>query len=211
MVTYNCSTILGGWWSNTRHVTDHVRGLRLTWLRACSPDLYKSVILEPTVPASRYRFVSNGRVAAKPLRELSKEVKKIEGSFDPLTALDAVDARHLYKRCRLTGRDFFLKILQTIGDDADPKKLWHLLRRLEINDGAREDQFLDSIDRALKLLVDKREDLESKRDELLGQILQRAKAGESVSAAEILRKAGLEPERLSKAESASWAAACANI
>ena len=162
------------------------------------PDLYKSVLLEPAVPASRYRFVSNGRVAAKPLRELIKEVKKIEGSSDPLTALDAVDARHLYKKCCLTDRDFFLKILRTIGDDADPKKLWHLLRRLEITDSVHENQFLDSIDHALKLLIDNREDLESKRDELLGQILQRAKVGASVSAAEILRKAGLPPERLVK-------------
>jgi hypothetical protein len=41
------------------------------------PDLYKSVILEPAVPASRYRFVSNGRVTAKPLKELIKEVAHV--------------------------------------------------------------------------------------------------------------------------------------
>jgi hypothetical protein len=162
------------------------------------PDLYKAVRLEPAVPASRYRFVSNGRVAAKPLKGVIKEVRRIGESSDPLTALDAVDARHLYKRRRLTDRDLFLKILQVIDDDADPKKLWHLLSKLEINDSVHEDQFLGPIDEALKLLVDNREDLESKRDELLGQILQRAKAGESVSAVDILRKAGLDPKRLVK-------------
>jgi len=163
------------------------------------PDLLGALKNGGSLEEARFRFLTNGRVAAEPLRDLMTEISGIGPAPDPFGALDNEKPRFRYKGGRITARTFFQQILDTVDKDkGDAENLWRLLSRMEIQDCRSAASFIGQIDMLLIVVVDHREDIPSKRDALIGQLFRRAKAGEMVSPAEILREAGINPDRLEK-------------
>jgi hypothetical protein len=162
------------------------------------PDLLRNVFTSTHIIGTRYRFTTNGRVVAQPLRDLLAEIGRIGPDANPLSVLDNNNATFLFRREYLTARSFFTKIMQASGCyDGDAKRLWNFLYRFEINDLISEQDYLDNIDELLSRLVED-EPIESTRDTLIGQLLRRAKAGATVTPAEILSTANLNWNILEK-------------
>lgn len=177
--------------NNPWSATDIVDGVLCDLLRAYEDDGCSNRV--------RFRFVTNGRVAAEPLRGLLEEIATIGLASDPLQALDDESERFRYRGRDITARAFFREILQAVDkEDNNAVRLWCLLLRFEIDDCRTEAYFAGQIDALLGIVVDHREDISSKRDELVGQLLRRAKTGETVSPVDILKKAGINPDRLKK-------------
>ena len=106
-------------------------------------DLLRATASDVQSGTTAYRFVTNGRVAAEPFRELLEAIAKIGPTPNPLSALDDREARYRYKKRRLTAQAFFQQILEGLGVvDATAEQLWGLLCHFEIHDQRTEGYFV---------------------------------------------------------------------
>ncbi|MDD1752884.1 MAG: hypothetical protein LUQ38_07340 [Methanotrichaceae archaeon] len=170
------------------------------------PDLFSAVDVDNLNDDSEYFFVTEGHrgrweIAQEFFRSLSRKVPD-----DPLDALDDIEYMNCFigddRTC--TRRQLFLKIASQVRTreqcasepkEVTYKKLWHLLSRFEMKESIDIRILQARINNYLLGVVEYREDVDKKRHELCGLILDYASKGEiRIAPKELLRKSGLSGE-----------------
>lgn len=162
------------------------------------PDLYRAVDLTSSID-TEFRFVTEGRRgqwhdADRFFRELA-----VMPDGDPLATLDDREQLRFAGGESLTRLSFFNRILQrlskhsAIRDDPDAAtKLCYLLGNFRMVGGRTIERIVREVDALLLPLVDFREQVEEKRRELCGALLELASSGEvTVTASQLLAKVDL--------------------
>lgn len=160
------------------------------------PDLLTAARRMGIVDGTRFRFVTDGRCNAVDLRAFLSVLGTASVSPDRMQALRDVSlALHLrHKRC--SPLEYLEEVASSLSCAIDDPVLWYLLTHFEIVDGLDEAVVTQRIDAVLAQLVEASEELVGKRMELIARCFVLAKNGSAISAAQLLRDAGLDPVRL---------------
>ncbi len=120
---------------------------------------------------------------------------------DPLSALNDVTKVAFFPHQSRTQHELFLqiaaKVRKRVSVRAEPelltyRKLWHLLARFNIEQDLTHERMETGINQFLRGVVDYREDIDAKRKQLCGLLLELAAQGEVViTPKELLQRAGL--------------------
>lgn len=166
-------------------------------INAVLPDLLKATRNAPANTRLVLRFVTNGRCVADDLQRFTSLVSRMA---DPNAANLAIGSATLtfhmdHEEC--TAAEYLSEIARRLGcQGADDPNLLRLLANFEIEDESDEAKVVAQVDAVLSKLVEAREDVESKRNELIGRLLELARGGASIDVCKFLRDAGLDPVRL---------------
>ncbi len=182
------------------------------------PDLYLSVSVNHLDAKSEYRFITEGRRgnwerAEEFFKSLNPPIPD-----DPLESLDDNDEISSFKRerlvgdkkksvtCKFTRRTLFKEIAdkvrerKAISEESETttyQKLWHLLARFELKKPLAKEELEKRINAFLYGVVDYCEQIDGKRRELCGFIMQQVAKGEmKLSPKELLKGAGLNARSL---------------
>lgn len=158
------------------------------------PDLYRA-----TNPiADSYHFMTEGNAGTMtPALEFFKSLPEISNDDDPTHTLDDTQERTFAQGYSTTDRQLFLRVVETCkGKYEDEKearrKTWLMLSRFEMNQPHSFGELIRRIDNWIQDVIGFRENVESKRQELCGKIVElAAKGGQRVRVEDLIRDAGL--------------------
>ena len=152
------------------------------------PDLYRAVDTPVTSKKVEYRFVTEGRQGRwKAMEGLFARIRALPTPADPLSALDDSEEKRYLPGERHTDRGFFEWMTSVVRSHADIKadaielthqKLWHLIANFGFIPLRTLEQVQAELDYLLLGAVDYREEVDGKRRELAGLILELAGRGE---------------------------------
>jgi hypothetical protein len=165
------------------------------------PDLYKAIPADISNDESTYLFVTEGSMgkwenAYKLFRGLTSST-----AADLAKTLPDSPSEHKIGKKNHSDRALFERIVERISDDPTnrgsnktdiAKRVWHLLRHFEMPLPLNKDRVCAQVNSALSDHVDDLGEVDGKRRELCGLLLDIASKGESTVTAEtLLRKAGI--------------------
>ena len=165
------------------------------------PDLFKAINPEKLNEPCQYRFVTDGRNGRFGyFVKFLQQFKDGKASDKPLTFLDNKHKYPFFKNDCYTDREFYLYLLENIKTYNDQRsdkqlveQLSHFLSNFSIHDNKTSQDFVHYIEEFLFQVVDKREDVVHKRNELCGILVDlSAKGNVSSTPKEIFKKASLE-------------------
>ena len=164
------------------------------------PDLYKAVDENALDDQTEYCFVSEGHQGKwNVARDFFSSLSSRTYTSDPLDALESTKKKRFFPKAEdnCTEREFFLIVADAVkenkGDELKYKKLWNLLVNFSFKESVHFDQLKADIDAILIDYVEN-DDVNNKRHELCGKILELASYGEvRITAHELLQKASLFP------------------
>jgi hypothetical protein len=164
------------------------------------PDLYLAVRLEDE--GAVYRFVTEGRQGDWVESQAFFQSLDRQAPSDPLDALDDQEPRWFARDLTISARALFAKIAASVHQsrksireeplDQVCRNLWHLLRRFEFEGGRSEEDLIREIDNFLLAVVTNQEDVEPKRHQLCGLLLELGKGNSSITPRELLSKVQLD-------------------
>jgi hypothetical protein len=171
------------------------------------PDLYRAVETGALDRRCTYRFVTEGRRGKwMDLNAFLKECRDLGGSSDPVNALDDSEEMAFLHGELHTRLAFFNWIVKTLrghldiaadGEELTHKKLLHLLRNFEIEELRTMETLCREVNSILLGVVDLLEQVEPKRRELCGLLLEYAGKGNvTVTPQDLLQSVGLEANSL---------------
>lgn len=160
------------------------------------PDLLGAARRIEAAGSTRFRFVTNGRCSVDDLQAFLGVLRAATAALDQMAVLRGASLTlHLgHKPC--SPLEYIEEIASSLSCSIDDPTLWDLLTHFEIIDRFDEAVITQQIDAVLAKLVEAGEDLVGKRMELIARCFSLAKDGRSISAAQLLRDAGLDPVRL---------------
>jgi hypothetical protein len=177
-------------------------------VRNVFPDLLRAVDLSRPNMRSRYRFVTEGKIADwSAAGKLFQSMSEKGLPAVPLSALsDDADTKQKFFSPRspaATPRQFFRELLTEVAtssgspqlaDDIDfAKRLWHLVCNFEIEAEVQADEMLARLDDLVAKLVDNPDDRVRARNDLIASVLQLSTiGGTTLSPTEFLRHAKLD-------------------
>jgi HEAT repeat protein len=182
----------GGPWSLQRVIDDVI------------PDLYRAVDQHRLDDNSEYLFITEGKrgkwdSAYTFFQHLSRGMPPPE----PLTALDGETPYRFFRQRSCTQREFFQTIADAIRQHAqwcnEPeqltyRKLWHLLARFQLEERCTATSLRQRINDVLYHFVNDVDEIDDKRQQLYGILLElAAKGNATITPEDLLRKAGLNP------------------
>jgi hypothetical protein len=181
------------------------------------PDLYLAVDNTHLDDHSEYRFVTEGRRGAWQVAQtFFRNLSRNSPPLDPLGSLDGTTKQLFFPDGLCTERELFLRIAdavrqrRSIRDESEQltyRKLWHLLARFDIVEECTQEYLRQQIHAFLRGVVDYREDLDAKRYELCGVILELAARSEvTITPSDLLRRVGLNDQTVQ-----NWSALRANL
>lgn len=168
-------------------------------------DLRKAV--PPSLPAiARYRFVTDGRAGR--LEEFTSFLADVKGVTAP-GELDAIERKSFGTDFVGTHREFFYQVAAATRSASAPStvdeadRVFHLLSRFDIEFGIDGTERAERIEKLLRRYADTMGDERKVLEHLVGILIEQLSKGEvrldanAIDA--ILRRVGLNPERLRKA------------
>lgn len=161
------------------------------------PDLYKAVW--DVNDEVRYVFSTDGTVELPKFRAFLKLFDPKAAPNDPLLALDDTERDYLIGNGSVTARKLFCHVAKKLVPTkagptrADYPRIWRLLARFEIEDNAAEASAVAAIKHLLGIVVDRREDVSNKFNELIGVLAQHSRDRQRFSSDALFREAGLDP------------------
>jgi len=156
------------------------------------PDLLLAVDLD--APETLFRFSTDGALNCPDLIELSNRLAGRAVPDDVLAALDHSDKRAFRYGAWMSERDYFLRLAKRAGC-TDLARLWSVFAAFEIEGDLVDASLVDDIDAFLGDLVDAHEQVEAKRDQLIGTMMRLARDGAAVMIDGLLAGAGMPIER----------------
>jgi len=158
------------------------------------PDLYRAT--DPI--ADSYHFMTEGNAGTMtPALQFFKSLPAISSDDDPTQTLDDTQERQFAQGYRATDRQLFLGVVKACkGKDEDEKearrKTWLMLSRFKLEQPLAFDELTHRIDSWIREVVGFREDVEAKRQELCGKVVELAAKGDQrIRAEDLIREAGL--------------------
>lgn len=162
------------------------------------PDLF----LATTKRASSYRFVTEGHVGTwGKAYDFFRGLGSPPADADLLDKLDDREAVQFAKGEETTRRELFLRVAKAVarrrnasGLRADElhQRVWHLLSRFEVVPKRDLAGLVKDLNGQLRAVVDFNEEVDGKRRELCGRVLELASKGDSpISPEELLKSVGL--------------------
>ena len=173
------------------------------------PDLYRAVDLTDEERETEFRFVTEGhRGNWKKAEQLFRDFGEGRPPEEPFAALDDEQEYKYFQNRPLTNRGLFRHIYDDLRTHPDiikdnemecARKLWYLLARFTMIPDRFEEKLLHKVDEMLSSRVDYREQIEGKRKELCGILLDWASKGEKTFAAsELFTVANLDSRSFSE-------------
>ncbi len=196
--------IIEQWKAKSDHGTWSVRQL----VADVFPDLYRAVDVNDLNRPCSYRFVTEGRAGKwTELNSFLDKVKNSDVPSDPLKALDDVESKGFLRNEPYTESGFLLWMSNTLGDnhpdikvdseDVRLRKIWHVLSHFEFVPSRTCEALCGEIDHILRGVVDYDTQVEPKRRELYGLILELGSRGNvEIAPKELLLKVGLSAQSL---------------
>lgn len=171
-------------------------------ITAVIPDLYLAVHADRLDDQSEYTFVTEGRRGTwSAAQAFFRGLKQSPTPDDPLSLLDAVTKVAFFPQQLWTQHELFLHIAAEVRKRAlvreeeellTYRKLWHLLARFTIKQDTTHEQMEAGVNQFLRAVVDYREDVDEKRQQLCGLLLELAAQGEvSITPKKLRQRAGL--------------------
>lgn len=156
------------------------------------PDLLLAV--DPDAPETLFRFTTDGALNCPDLIKLCNRLAGRAVPDDVLAALDDSDKRAFKYGAWLSERDYFQRLAKRAGCK-DLSRLWSVLAALEIEGDLVDEGLINDIDAFLGDIVDAHEQVEAKRDQLIGTMMRLARDGANVMVDGLLAEAGMPIER----------------
>lgn len=166
------------------------------------PDLYLAINDDHLDNTSIYQFITEGHrgrwdAANAFFQGLARGMPPAE----PLESLNGEESVQFFPSTRCTQRELFQHIVRAVRQRREVqheseqliyRKLWHLLARFEIKEGCTTVELRRKIDDIIYDLVDYQEDIDRKRYELEGFLLEAAARGNATfTPRELFDRAGL--------------------
>jgi hypothetical protein len=166
------------------------------------PDLYLAVREDRLDDQSEYRFVTEGKRGSwSGAQEFFRGLTLSPTPDDPLSVLNDVTKVDFFPHQSCTQRELFLQIAakvrkrQSVRKEPELltyRKLWHLLARFKIEQDLTHEQMYARINQFLRGVVDDREDVDAKRQQLCTLLLELASQREmTITPKELLKRVGL--------------------
>jgi hypothetical protein len=159
------------------------------------PDLMKAVPDAGPQQQQLYRFTTD---RAEGIDELRVYAAAMRGSsVENPAALDDADKCFRYGRVGHTAMGMFRRLAnraKAITADGE-RRLWAILRLFEI-ELVGESDLVKGVDRLLRILADDQDQVEFHRGKLLSDLFGLAESGSSLRMSDLLRRNGLDPDRL---------------
>jgi hypothetical protein len=166
------------------------RGGNRTWslndlIDSVFPDLFIAVDPARLTELCTYRFVTDGRCGhIGHFQRFLHNFRSVPAPEDLLDRLDDAEKYRFLGRGTLTERALFLHMAHRVRSKGDKtedtlhyRKLWHLLAGLKISDMKRSTDLTQTIDEFLIQVVARGEEVEAKRQQLCGILIERAAQG----------------------------------
>ncbi len=168
------------------------------------PDLFRAVDASALDSPAIYRFVSEGRRGR--WGDAQKFFESLRGRpipAQPLIELEDSESLHRVGDSQLTNRGLFHLIAQRLNDGTESieqsyRRLWHLLSQFEMTESLSAARLRSDVLKLLLAVVDDRDQVDAKLNELCGVVLGMGSQGDVViTAAQLLEKVGLTAKPLS--------------
>lgn len=168
------------------------------------PDLYRAVDASALDSSAIYRFVTEGRRGRwGDAQEFFESLRGRSIPAQPLLELGDSEPLHKVGDSQLTNRGLFHLIAQRLNDGTESieqsyRRLWHLLSQFEMTESLPAARLRSDVLKLLLAVVDDRDHVDAKLNELCGVVLGMGSQGDVViTAAQLLQKVGLTAEPLS--------------
>lgn len=166
------------------------------------PDLVRAVPQSPVGTSSVYRFVTEGREGRwASFNLLLHELRDTVAPPDPIAALDDSETLGFFPKSKQTRRGFLKEIVTELRAHPDlaldseqvvASKLWQVFSAFQFQGSLSTSEVMRQLQAFLLHVVDRREDVPGKINELVGMTMRLAAEGNvSINSLDLLCKAGI--------------------